>query len=218
MIGEIKEKSSSKPRPLPMTKASTAVPSILPLSFSRQKPVVQETDERINDAIDYSQTKDENALIIENMSQDEIQAALEEVHSLLSAKNIAFLKNKGKPDVVTNITSPNLAPPAPLLNQPFDSKLINEPQLDSFARFDLQGRRVIEKQSLIDEMCAFISKVYEDSNNLVTVAEELFTAVINAGICYNFVSPEDPDSADLFNHEFSPDSPGYDIREICEVY
>lgn len=239
MIGEIKEKSSGKPQPLPMMKKGPVIPTVLPSArpFPEPKSVTQQSlkkaapIERI--VHENSEDKDENTLMIENMSPEEIQAALEEVSSLLSSKNIAFLRGKGKTDLgsssasestkETGLISHNLHAAFASAEAEVAAIVDNEeqqPEFDNSPRFDLEGRRVIVKDNLVAEISTFLASHYDmdgSSDVFTSVSEKIASGVVAAGFCFNFTSRDDSAAMDLFNHEFSPDSPGYDVREVCEV-
>lgn len=240
MIGEIKEKSSGKPQPLPMMKKGPVIPTVLPSArpFPEPKSVTQQSlkkDAPIERIVhENSEDKDENTLMIENMSPEEIQAALEEVSSLLSAKNIAFLRGKGKTDLGSSPASESTNETGLIshnLHAAFASAKAKEvaaivedeevqPESDNSPRFDLEGRRVIVKDHLMAEISTFLASHYDmdaSSDVFTSVSEKIASGVVAAGFCFNFTSRDDPAAMDLFNHEFSPDSPGYDLREVCEV-
>lgn len=144
----------------------------------------------------------DNIFLIENMSSNELQSALEEINSLISSKNIQYLCNS---------------------NRKKSTEKHNSENSNEELRYDLEGRRVILKSSAsqyflnalmsVDKFCQVPLDIIIDVSSL------FYVQMLTMDLIFIFddsVKSGEPQN-ELFNHEQSPECPGYTMSEVCEV-
>lgn len=209
-----------------------------------QSKIIEKEQENISDnGLNYDTVLSNNDCFINTniniLSDEELQSALDEIKSLISPKNIDFLKNKYNTENDSKLLSNNRISGESHSN--IFSNNCNEipvnKMLDSYSniRFDLNGCKIVRKDNVFKKMFEELSNssVLKSSDGL-NHNEQIVQLCIDSmmPIASNIQQNESCDTyflidssnecedhsrTELLHHQFEPQESGYNFREISEV-
>jgi hypothetical protein len=205
MKGSIVERDNVAPKKFGESKGKTVAQRI------GKEEVVQEkkkegkaikafSSDEISKKREYGHLTDENFMLVENMTQDDINLALEEIKSMLSPESIEYLMKIGKVNddsFIDEEASDELVhiPPSTVeFDQDYEGEL-----------FDLHGRKVISRTS---------TTVAHFKDDLFSTLEPGNGLSIHQQIIQYF---EETDLFIVLNNQKNDDSHFYRLEEIFEA-
>lgn len=186
---------------------------------------------------DYQRLNDH---LISKLTPEDLHHAMQEIQSLLSARNVERLK--APREIIHVVTETNKFPitqstddNSRKLSFGVDSTRPNAP-LHSISkmdeRFDLEGRKIIVREQASKALCRVIldhirGPISNSKRDIDEKIERLADGLIHRALksdcdlCVSvdaiaLLSKRQPQSG-LHHHQDSPDDPGYTLKELCEV-
>jgi hypothetical protein len=154
-----------------------------------------------------------NDFLIEKMNLEERSSAMEEINSLISVRNIQFLCK----------TKQNINENQIVYKKSISTTKITENKQLTDVRYDLDGRRVLLKSNVTSIFLDVFNNVdifkQATSTNISSMSSQFISQFLAVGLfsVHDDTKPSTEPQNELFNHEQSPESPGYTLNEVCEV-